>query len=88
MTPRFAIIFVYNGYVLAVVPFARENRGRLYDGLVIDGEHLFVGMIATVLWLLSVCPGTTHDVAVSTAPSIVTTAKSHSVQTHLVFSPR
>lgn len=49
LTPRFWILLGYSGYLLAVIPFARESGGPLYYGVVIDGEHVLIGTVCT--WL-------------------------------------
>lgn len=46
---RFALLFAYVGYLGACIPFARPDRGVLFYGLVIDGEHVLIGAIASVL---------------------------------------
>ena len=49
VAPRFLALLALNAYVLAYVPFAAADRGPLYYGFVVDGEHVF---LATVVLLL------------------------------------
>lgn len=49
---RLAVLGVYLAYLLVAIPFADPDRGPLYYGLVIDGEHVLVGGIAWMLWVI------------------------------------
>lgn len=51
VSPRFAVFGVYVAYLLLAVPFAGSERGPLYYGGVIDGEHIVVAA-AVVAWVL------------------------------------
>jgi len=48
---RFLVLLGFSGYVAAYIPFATRDRGSLFYGLVIDGEHLFLAalVVATEL---------------------------------------
>ncbi len=48
---EFVVLLGFLGYVLAYIPFATRDRGSLFYGFVIDGEHVFVA----VLSVLTVC---------------------------------
>ena len=39
---RFLVLLGFLGYVAAYIPFATRDRGSLFYGLVIDGEHVFL----------------------------------------------
>lgn len=49
VTPRFLLLFGYVVYLGVAIPFASADRGSLYFGLVVDGEHVLVGSLAGVL---------------------------------------
>jgi 4-hydroxybenzoate polyprenyltransferase len=42
------VLLGYLGYVLAYTPFATRERGTLFYGFVIDGEHLFLAALVAV----------------------------------------
>ena len=44
--PRLVLLLLYVGYLVVTIPFASETRDTLYYGLVIDGEHIFVAIVA------------------------------------------
>ncbi len=48
---RFVVFGLYVVYFLLAIPFASPDRGPLYYGLVIDGEHVLVGAVAMLLWI-------------------------------------
>ena len=48
------VLLAFLGYVLAYIPFATRDRGPLFYGFVIDGEHVFlvaITVVVEVLWL-------------------------------------
>ena len=51
--PRFLALLALNAYVLAYVPFATLDRGPLYYGFVVDGEHVFLAAVVVGLDLLA-----------------------------------
>lgn len=50
LTERFLVLLGYPAYLLATTPFATAERGPLYYGIAIDGEHLAVAGLA--VWAL------------------------------------
>lgn len=46
LSPRFLLLLLYPAYLVIAIPFATPERGPLYYGLVIDGEHILVGLLA------------------------------------------
>ena len=44
----FFVLLGFLGYVLGYVPFATEDRGSLFYGFVIDGEHIFLAVLTVV----------------------------------------
>lgn len=46
------VLLGFLGYVLAYVPFATRDRGPLFYGFVIDGEHVFLVAITVVVEVL------------------------------------
>ena len=48
---RLLILLVYVGYLTLVIPFASVDRGPIYFGMVIDGEHILVAAVASLVWL-------------------------------------
>lgn len=48
----FLLLLAYLGYVLAYVPFATPERGSLFYGFVIDGEHVFLAAVVVAAELL------------------------------------
>ncbi|WP_049919968.1 UbiA family prenyltransferase [Halobiforma nitratireducens] len=53
LSPAFLALLAMNGYVAGYIPFARPDRGPLYYGFVVDGEHVFlVVVIAALEWLV------------------------------------
>ena len=51
-TRRFAILSIYVIYLAPCIPFATTDRGPLFYGLVVDGEHILVGVLALLWWTL------------------------------------
>ena len=50
---RFLVVLAMNAYVCAYIPFATPDRGPLYYGFVVDGEHVFLAAVVLVLeWLV------------------------------------
>jgi len=45
----FVVLLGFLGYVLSYIPFATRDRGPLFYGFVIDGEHLFVTFLTVVV---------------------------------------
>ena len=45
----FAVLLGFLVYVLAYIPFATRDRGTLFYGFVIDGEHLFVTLLTVIV---------------------------------------
>lgn len=50
--PRFLVLGGYVVHIIAVVPFASVERGSLFYGLVIDGEHMMIAAIAIAVGVL------------------------------------
>jgi len=42
---RYLLLLAMSGYVLAYCPFATVERGPLFYGLVVDGEHIFLALV-------------------------------------------
>ncbi|TMT86626.1 prenyltransferase [Haloterrigena sp. H1] len=50
---RFLAVLAMNAYVCAYIPFATPDRGPLYYGFVVDGEHVFLAAVVLALeWLV------------------------------------
>jgi len=50
---RFLVVLAMNAYVCAYIPFATPDRGPLYYGFVVDGEHVFLAVVVLALeWLV------------------------------------
>jgi 4-hydroxybenzoate polyprenyltransferase len=45
---RFLVLLGFLAYVAAYLPFATRDRGALFYGFVIDGEHVFLGALVLV----------------------------------------
>jgi 4-hydroxybenzoate polyprenyltransferase len=45
---RFLVLLGFLAYVAAYLPFATRDRGELFYGFVIDGEHVFLGALVLV----------------------------------------
>ena len=53
LSQEFLVLLAFNAYVGAYVPFATPDRGPLYYGFVVDGEHLFLAvLVVTFEWLV------------------------------------
>lgn len=49
---EFLALLAMNGYVAGYIPFATPDRGPLYYGFVVDGEHVFLAaVVLAVEWL-------------------------------------
>ncbi|WP_226006972.1 UbiA family prenyltransferase [Natrinema salinisoli] len=46
---RFLVVLAMNAYVAAYIPFATPDRGPLYYGFVVDGEHVFLAAVVVAL---------------------------------------
>ncbi len=51
LPPRFLVLLGFLGYVAAYIPFATRDRGSLFYGLVIDGEHVFLAALVVAMEL-------------------------------------
>ncbi|WP_249038722.1 UbiA family prenyltransferase [Haloterrigena salifodinae] len=50
---EFLSLLAMNGYVACYIPFATPERGPLYYGFVVDGEHVFLAAVVVGLdWLV------------------------------------
>jgi 4-hydroxybenzoate polyprenyltransferase len=49
LPPRFLVLHGFLGYVLAYIPFATPERGPLFYGLVVDGEHVFLAILVLLV---------------------------------------
>ncbi len=50
---EFLVVLAMNVYVCAYIPFATTDRGPLYYGFVVDGEHVFLAAVVAALeWLV------------------------------------
>ncbi|NUC71820.1 UbiA family prenyltransferase [Haloterrigena sp. SYSU A558-1] len=50
---EFLSLLAMNGYVACYIPFATPDRGPLYYGFVVDGEHVFLAAVVVGLdWLI------------------------------------
>jgi 4-hydroxybenzoate polyprenyltransferase len=49
---QFFVLLGFLAYVLAYVPFATRDRGVLFYGFVIDGEHIFVAVLTLATEIL------------------------------------
>ncbi len=46
---KYLVVLAVNGYVAAYIPFAKESLGPLFYGFVVDGEHIFLGILVIIL---------------------------------------
>ena len=46
---RFLVLLGFLGYVAAYVPFATRDRGALFYGFVVDGEHVVLAVLVVVM---------------------------------------
>lgn len=52
LSREFLVLLAFTGYVLAYLPFATPDRGSLFYGFVVDGEHVFLALLVlAVEWL-------------------------------------
>ncbi|WP_226042864.1 UbiA family prenyltransferase [Natrinema sp. DC36] len=50
---RYLVVLAMNAYVSMYIPFATSDRGPLYYGFVVDGEHVFLMVIVLLTeWLV------------------------------------
>nr|WP_254765127.1 UbiA family prenyltransferase [Natrinema marinum] len=50
---EFLVVLAMNVYVCAYIPFATPDRGPLYYGFVVDGEHVFLAAVVLALeWVV------------------------------------
>ncbi|RQG93276.1 prenyltransferase [Natrarchaeobius halalkaliphilus] len=53
LTGEFLVVLAMNGYVAGYIPFATPDRGPLFYGFVVDGEHVFLaGVVLALEWLV------------------------------------
>ncbi len=53
LSPEYLVLLAFHGYIGAYIPFATPDRGPLFYGFVIDGEHVFLAAIVVAFeWLL------------------------------------
>ncbi|PCR90087.1 prenyltransferase [Natrinema ejinorense] len=53
LSQEFLVVLAMNAYVCLYIPFATPDRGPLYYGFVVDGEHVFLAAVVVVLeWLV------------------------------------
>lgn len=50
---EYLVLLGFLGYVAGYVPFARRDRGPLFYGFVIDGEHVFLAALVAAVEVLS-----------------------------------
>ncbi|AGB38636.1 UbiA family prenyltransferase [Natronococcus occultus] len=46
---RFLVLLAFHGYVGCYIPFASRDRGPLFYGGIVDGEHVFLAALVLVL---------------------------------------
>ncbi|RQG98081.1 prenyltransferase [Natrarchaeobius chitinivorans] len=52
LATEFLVVLAMNGYVLGYIPFATPDRGPLFYGFVVDGEHVALALLVVALeWL-------------------------------------
>jgi len=49
LSSEFLVLLGFLGYVLAYVPFSTRDRGSLFYGFVIDGEHVFLAVLTVAV---------------------------------------
>lgn len=49
MPLRYLVVLAVNGYVAGYIPFAKESHGPLFYGFIVDGEHIFLGILVLIL---------------------------------------
>ena len=53
LSTAFSSLLAMNAYVACYIPFATPERGPLYYGFVVDGEHVFLAAVVVALeWLV------------------------------------
>ena len=53
LSRAFLVVLAMNGYVACYIPFATPDRGPLFYGFVVDGEHVFLAALVIALEGLS-----------------------------------
>ncbi len=49
LSSEFLVLLAFLGYVLAYIPFSTRDRGSMFYGFVIDGEHIFLAVLTIVV---------------------------------------
>lgn len=52
LSSDFLVLLGFLGYMLAYVPFSTRDRGPLFYGFVIDGEHVFLAVVTVAVELM------------------------------------
>lgn len=47
---HYLVVLAVNGYVATYIPFATESHGPLFYGFIVDGEHVFLGILVLILY--------------------------------------
>lgn len=45
---HYLVVLAVNGYVASYIPFAKESHGPLFYGFIVDGEHIFLGILVLI----------------------------------------
>lgn len=53
LSSAFLVVLAMNGYVACYIPFATPDRGPLFYGFVVDGEHVFLAAFVLTLEALA-----------------------------------
>ena len=53
LSNEFLVVLAMNGYVACYIPFATPDRGPLFYGFVVDGEHVFLAALVIALEALA-----------------------------------
>jgi len=51
LSAEYLVLLAFHGYIGAYIPFATPDRGPLYYGFVVDGEHVFLAAIVLAVEL-------------------------------------
>lgn len=49
LPPRFAVLLVFHCYVAGYIQAATVDRGPLFYGFVVDGEHVLLAVLALIV---------------------------------------
>ncbi|RKD94805.1 UbiA family prenyltransferase [Halopiger aswanensis] len=49
LSSQFLVVLAMNAYVACYIPFSTEDRGPLFYGFVVDGEHVFLAALVIAL---------------------------------------